>query len=110
MQVLIIIWGEAKIQEELDGAVRNKTVFQKIATKLEQEGYQRDWQQCRTKVKNLKREYRTVKDHNGETGKGRKTCKFFQELDSILGHRPTSAPTFLLAATEHTKDDSALTV
>ena len=54
MQVLINIRGEETIQEELDGAVSNKTVFQKIAKKWEKEGYQRDRQQCRTKVKNLK--------------------------------------------------------
>ena len=33
-----------------------------------------------------------VKDHNEETGRGRKTCKFYHEIDSILGHRPTSVP------------------
>ena len=37
-----------------------------------------------------------VKDHNGETGKGRKTCLFYRELDKILGHRPASVPTALL--------------
>ena len=47
------------------------------------------------KSKNLKAEYRKVKD-NGETGRGRKTCKFYSELDSILGHRPASVPTILL--------------
>ena len=96
VQVLINIWGEENIQQELDGAVRNKTVFQKKSKTMEEEGFQRDWQQCRTKVKNLKREYRIVKDHNGETGRGRKTCKFYRELDTILGNRPATAPTFLL--------------
>ena len=84
------------MQEELDGAVRNKVVFQDIAKKLQEQGYMRDWEQCRTKVKNLKKEYRTVKDNNGETGRGRKTCKFYRELDSILGHRPASVPASLL--------------
>ena len=37
------------------------------------ETYKRGWQQCRTKVKNLKKKYRQVKDHNGQTGRGRKT-------------------------------------
>jgi len=27
---------------------------------------------------------------------GRKTCKFYKELDNILGHRPASVPTALL--------------
>ena len=45
------IWGESIIQEKLDGAVRNKVVYQE---KLQQQGYYRDWEQFRTKIKNLK--------------------------------------------------------
>ena len=37
-----------------------------------------------------------MKDHNGETGRGRKPCKFFKELDAILGHRSASVPFVLL--------------
>ena len=47
-------------------------------------------------MKNLKTKYREVKDHNRETGRGRITCKFYAELDRILGHRPASVPLFLL--------------
>ena len=67
-----------------------------IATKMHEKGYERDWHQCRNKIKNLKKEYRQVKDHNGQTGRGRKVCKFYRELDSILGHRPASVPAVLL--------------
>ncbi len=84
VKALIAVWGESNVQEELDGAVRNKVVFQDIAKKLQEQGYNRDWVQYRTKIKNLKKGYRLVKDHNGETGKGRKTC-------NILGHRPACA-------------------
>ena len=84
------------MQEELDGAVRNKVVFQDISKKLQDQGHNRDWEQCRTKIKSLKKEYRAVKDHNGETGRGRKTCKFYKEFDSILGHQLASVPNILL--------------
>ena len=50
----LAIWGESNIQEELDDAVRNKVVYQEISEKLQQQGYCRDWEQCRTKIKNLK--------------------------------------------------------
>lgn len=43
-------------------------------------------------------EYKRVKDHNGVTGNGRKTCKFYEKLDGILGHRPSSAPSVLMDA------------
>ena len=93
---LLAIWNDSKIQEELDGAVRNKAVYEKIAQKMKEQGHQRDWKQCRSKVKNLKTKYREVKDHNNKTGNGRKECKFFSELENILGHRPASVPAALL--------------
>ncbi len=88
VRALIAVWRETNVHEQLDGAVRNKAVFQDISKKLQATGYNRDWTQCRTKIKSLKKQYRVVKDHNGETGKGRKTCKFYKELDNIIGHRP----------------------
>ena len=95
VRALISIWGEDRIQE-LDGAVRNQAIFSSIAKKMEEKGYDRDWLQCRNKIKNLKKEYRQIKDHNGQTGRGRKTCKFYKELDGILGHRPASVPAVVL--------------
>ncbi len=88
----IAVWGETTVQNELDGAVRNKVVFQHISKKMGEQGYKRDWEQCRTKMKNLKKQYRAVKDHNSETGKGRKT---FKELDNILGHIDQHRPQLL---------------
>ena len=41
-------------------------------------GYERDWQQCDVKIKNLKSIYRDINNHNGETGRGRKACKFYR--------------------------------
>ena len=96
IKALISIWGDSKIQEELDGAVRNKNNLR--TNTLAEKGYEHDWQQCRAKLKNLKTQYRKVKDHNGETGRGRIMCKFYKELDNILGHRPASVPTILLDA------------
>ena len=97
MKALLGIWRDSKIQ---DGAVRNKIVYEKIAQKINEQGHTRDWKQCRSKVKNLKTRYREVKDHNNRTGNGRKVCKFYSELDSILAHRPSSAPTVISIPTK----------
>lgn len=85
--------GESGVQEQLDGAVRNKVVIENKAKKLTEQGYNRDLDQCRNKIKNLRKEYRAVKDNNGETGR---TCKFYRELNQVLGHRPASVPVSLL--------------
>ncbi|XP_064398521.1 uncharacterized protein LOC135345100 [Halichondria panicea] len=63
---------------------------------MKKKGYERDWIQCRVKIKNLKTNYKKVKDGNNKTGESRKTCKFYDELDRILEHRPASAPSFLV--------------
>ena len=77
MKTLLAIWGEDKVQE-LDGVARNKVVFVEIAKKMHELGYERDWQQCKVKIKNLKSIYRDIKGHNGETRRGRKICKFYR--------------------------------
>ena len=59
-------------------------------------GYERDWQQCKVKINNLQSIYRDIKGHNGEARRERKTCKFREELDEILGHSPASIPPVLL--------------
>ena len=43
-------------------------MFQNIAKKMVEQGCSRDGEQCKIKIKNLKKQYRAVKDHNGETG------------------------------------------
>ncbi len=96
VRALIAVWGESDIQEELDGAVRNKVVFTEISQKLKEEGHTRDTEQCRNKIKSLKRIYREIKDNNKETGRGRKSCKFYHQLDAILGHRPATVSPSLL--------------
>ena len=63
-RALIAIWGEQNIQENLDGVSRNKKIFEKIAEAMKEKGYDFDYQQCRTKVKNLKAKYNKVKIAN----------------------------------------------
>ncbi|XP_067284441.1 zinc finger and SCAN domain-containing protein 29-like [Pseudorasbora parva] len=54
------------------------------------EGFQRTSEQCRTKSKKLRSDYRKVKDHNSQSGVHRKKWKWFDMMDAIYGHRPAS--------------------
>ena len=90
VKALLSIWREASIQNELDGAVRNKSVFEKIAKRLQDAGFEKDWVQCRAKVKNLKAIYKKVKDNNARSGRARIVCQNFEMLDAILGARPAT--------------------
>jgi len=44
VKALLPIWRDTKIQEELDGAVRNQVVLK------DQQGINRDWKQCHAKI------------------------------------------------------------
>lgn len=53
VKALLALWGEGNVQEQLDGAVRNKTIYENIAQKLNKSGYRRNWEQCRNKKKKI---------------------------------------------------------
>ena len=60
VQVMLGIWGDASVQRQLKGTVRNSHVFDKIVKELASKGYQRDEKQCREKLKQLKKKYKEV--------------------------------------------------
>ena len=92
IRALISVWSDDVIQAELEGAHRNQHVYKKMSAELGKLGYRRTWDKCRDKVKKLKQEYKKVVDNNNETGRKRKTFKFMEEMDAVLGHRPSITP------------------
>ena len=97
-KVLLGLWSDARVQEQLEGARRNKTVFLKIAKEMNDMGHQRTWQQCRVKLKNIISKYRKVKDSNRRSGRGQKCFEFYDEVDAALGTRPASGPAVLVSS------------
>ena len=69
--LLIQLWGEG-VQEQLEGAKRNKHVYEKIARQMKEKDIDKTADQCRTKMTKLKLDYRKIKDKHNKTGKGRK--------------------------------------
>ena len=57
-KALIGLWGD--VQEELYAVTRNRVVYERVAVRMNELGFDRTWQQCRTKVKNLTQQYRKV--------------------------------------------------
>ena len=68
---------------------KNKSLFEGLSKRLNEVGYYKDWQQCRAKIRTWRRCIR-VKEINSCVGKGRKLCKFFKEVDGILGSWPAT--------------------
>jgi len=63
-----------------------------MANEMAEKGFKKTPDQCKTKIHTLKRAYRESKKYLKKSGKGRKLCKYFEELDNILASRPASSP------------------
>ena len=94
---LIEIWGDESIQAMLEGWKRNRDIFYKIAREMEAAGYHKTSEQCNSKIRKLKLEF---KDDRNKTGRGRKTWTFFEAMDSVLGHKPATQPPVLIESGE----------
>ena len=71
-KVLLHIWADEKIQNQLEGQKRNKLVSNRIVAELlATAGVARMWQQCKVKIKNRVQKFRKVNDVYGETGRCR---------------------------------------
>ena len=78
---LICRWGEAKIQKKLDNCHKTTAVYKEISAYLAKDGFNRDFGQCRTKIKHLKSEYKKYKDSLRRSGARRsKEPMFFRNL------------------------------
>ena len=93
---LVEIWGDDRIQAQLEGCKRNKEVYERIAREMAVAGYEKTAEQCREKAKKLKAEYRKLKDKHNKTGQGRKTWKFLEAMDRVLADKPATRPPVLL--------------
>lgn len=89
---LISLWGEQSVQDKIKGSYRNKSVFEDLSAAMAEQGFKRSWLQCQRKIKSLKSKYKEVKDHNNKSGNGRITFQFYQQMDSILGDKPSVNP------------------
>ena len=90
-KAIITVCIKAYIQQELEGAARNKVIDKKSLKCLKDAGCDKGWIQCRAKVKHLKRP-KKVKDNNDQSGRARNACQHFEKLDTIVGSQPATQP------------------
>ncbi|XP_065263721.1 transmembrane protein 254 isoform X2 [Emys orbicularis] len=89
---LITIWGEDSVLAELRSKRRNAKTFEKISKGMMERGRNRDSEQCRVKVKELRQAYQKTKEANGRSASEPQTCRFYAELRAILGGAATTTP------------------
>ncbi|KAH0623502.1 hypothetical protein JD844_006311 [Phrynosoma platyrhinos] len=81
---LLSVWGDERIQRELNANHRNHNIYAELSAKLQDKGIHRSVPEIRNKCKTLKSEYSKVTNHNKISGNAPATCPFFNELDQFL--------------------------
>ncbi|KAM4731340.1 ATP-dependent (S)-NAD(P)H-hydrate dehydratase isoform 2-T2 [Anableps anableps] len=96
-RTLLNIWGEQDIQTALDGNFRNSFVYRDVSRRLGAMGFERTPEQCRVRIKSLKRQYLLAKEGNlRNNGQYHKICKFYDIMESILSNRTALDPQELM--------------
>lgn len=72
-----------------DPSKRKKTTWQRIAQSMLDKGYTVTWILVEKKLRNLKATYRNIIDNVNQTGRGRITWEFFEQMHKLYGKDPT---------------------
>ncbi|XP_053892642.1 uncharacterized protein LOC128841558 [Malaclemys terrapin pileata] len=90
---LLAIWGDESVLAELRSSKRNGKILEKVSKAMKDRGHNRDAQQCRVKIKELRQAYHKAREANGSSGAEPQTCRFYAELYAMLGGAATTTPT-----------------
>lgn len=83
------------IEEQLDTSnplVNDGPICKTDANEMAEKSFEKTSDPSKLRIHTLKMSYRECKGKFKKSRRGRKTCNFFKELDSILGNRPASSP------------------
>ena len=84
-KLLIEIWSDEQIQQQLKGTMRNIAVYEKVAKELQQRhNITRTAVQCREKIKKLCQAFTKAEDANRKSGNRKHTCPFYDLLAPVL--------------------------
>ena len=97
-KTLICLWAEEDIQRQLASMGRKKNIWEGIAMKLQESGYSRSGDQCKTRMHILQQKYKKVKTLNNTSGQGKNSFPFYEEIDKVLGHKPSINPLSTLSS------------
>lgn len=91
--ILLNIFEEKNILKLIDGKkYRKKEIYKIVENEFKSRGIiDKKELQIENKWKNLKKQYITAKKGNTISGAATNTCEYYEELDRLLGSRPSVA-------------------
>lgn len=113
-EILCLIESMAVHFDDLSNVKKRKNVFENIANDMLSKGFSSNALLCKSKWKSLLRSYSAAVDNKNKTGRGPSRFQFFEEMDAILGTKPsqncshtldTSSSNLEMHVIENTLDD-----
>lgn len=105
VRYLLDVWGEEHIKSMMENKHKNAEVFSLFSERLKEKGSIRSVEQCRIKVKKLRQKYLQIRDtlrRSGSSSEAKERFIWYDDLDAILGSRPTSNPLHVLESSQLT--------
>ncbi|KAI1290242.1 Zinc finger and SCAN domain-containing protein 29 [Halotydeus destructor] len=87
-RILLSLWGQDMVQRQLTNSKRTRHVWEKIAERIREHGFERTADQVRTRVFNMIAEYRRILKN--PTPERKKKCIFFDALHKIYQAKDTN--------------------
>ncbi|XP_071358596.1 uncharacterized protein [Trachinotus anak] len=108
--ILLEIWGDPQVQQSLRRYPHNGHIFTEISEKLSAHGYSRSADQCHTRIKRLKANYRQCQENMSSSGTDRVDFKFYDLLEQILEKQPSTSATVVTDSIEISEDSNSESV
>ncbi|XP_016846598.1 uncharacterized protein LOC100555781 isoform X2 [Anolis carolinensis] len=81
--VFLSLFGELDVQKQLKACHRNQAIYEELADRMAEFGYNRSAAQLRTKAKDLKRQYRDIKKDSGQISQDDSFWHYYHFLEDI---------------------------
>ena len=83
-KTLLNIWGQNETQRRFREMGRNRPIWIDVSRELEDNGFCRTWEQCKSRVHNLESHYKKIKDGTvKKTGRGGVVWPYFEIIDKV---------------------------
>lgn len=102
-EYLLEIWAkQTEIMKEKgsEESVTSAPVYRLISRSLAEFGWEKSWEQCKTRIHTLKRAYKITKDEIDGGSQTVTYCRHFDKLEIIMGDNPTTTPGMLALTLE----------
>ncbi|KAH0557658.1 hypothetical protein KQX54_009807 [Cotesia glomerata] len=98
--VLLLLESYRSMENDFNsGKISQKKVWEKVAKELKVKGHDVTGPQCSSKLRSLKKSYKSIKDHNSKSGNDRRTWQFFDIMEEIFSKKAWCDPVAVASST-----------